>query len=269
MSTDYNPEENSLSEVLTHFVEAAALELESYWGATPLDLVRAEEFEVLGGLMARQVSLARSMAGAPPVWTPHAAPVFLRAMIDAYITMAWILREPGERAKLYVSYGLGQEKLYLEHLKARSAGRDDTKEAIDALEAWIDSQRFTFLTEVNIGSWAGVPIREQAIEANLKDLYDMAYAPFSAASHSMWNHVARYNLEYCLNPLHGPHRVPIDPLVKLDPHYLALAAKYLERVFKAYCEHFGIPRLDRTAFAELNDGFRSLNERQDGHEGRG
>lgn len=268
MSADSASEESPVTEALGRFIEAASLELESYWAATPLDIVRAEEFEVLGGLMARQVSLARSMAEAPRVWTPHVAPALLRTMIDVYINMAWILRAPSERAKQYVAYGLGQEKLYLEHLKARSEGREDTQGAIEALEAWINAQRFTFLTEVNLGSWANTPTRDQALEANLKDLYDMAYVPFSAVSHSMWNHIAKYNLEYCTNPLHGPHRVPVDSVVKLDPHYLALAAKYLERVFEAYCGHFNIPRVDRTAFYELNDGFRTLNERQDSNRGR-
>ena len=39
-------------------------------------------------------------------------------MVENCITIAWILKEPDERAKQFIAYGLGQENLLLEHAKA-------------------------------------------------------------------------------------------------------------------------------------------------------
>jgi hypothetical protein len=39
------------------------------------------------------------------------APIILRAMVDLYITLSWIFKDPLERSKKYIAYGLGQEKL--------------------------------------------------------------------------------------------------------------------------------------------------------------
>jgi len=108
-------------------------------------------------------------------------------MADVYITLAWILKAPDERARKFILYGLGQEKLQLEHRKTQIADRKPTPEEqlmIDASKAWINSQRFTFLTEVNLGSWSGLPTREMADQAGCLDFYNYVYMPFSARAHS-------------------------------------------------------------------------------------
>jgi hypothetical protein len=37
--------------------------------------------------------------------------------LSAPIAAAWILKDPTKRARQFVEYGLGQEKLYVERLK--------------------------------------------------------------------------------------------------------------------------------------------------------
>lgn len=254
MSDGERTRHEHMQKILKSFVVTAQAELDEYWSSTPLDLTATGKFEVLGGLLARQLSLARSMAQAPSTWTAHAAPVLLRPMIDLFINLSWIIASPDSRSKEYINYGLGQEKLFMEHVRARAETIENAGEHIAEFEDWINAQRYTFLTEVNLGSWTGGTTRDQAIETDLKDLYDMAYTPFSWASHSTWNHVAKNNLAQCPNPLHKFHRVPSDPSLPPDPHYVWLAAKYLERAFEVYCDHFALERLDPTAFSVLTDG---------------
>ena len=83
--------------------------------------------------------------------------------------------------------------------------------AIEAWEQWLNGQRYTFLTEVNVGSW-GTDLRKMAEEAGLIELHRNDYARWSSTTHSMWHHVACFNLQYCTNPLHGHHRVPVQSL---------------------------------------------------------
>jgi len=177
-------------------------------------------------------------------------------MVDVYITFAWILEDPLDRSRKFILHGLGQEKLYIENLKADfEASGEDTENhpAIQMMTEWVNSQRFTFLTDVNVGSWSGLSTRSMAQEAGCMDLYRFAYMPFSSAAHSMWNHVAKYNLEICENPLHRLHRVPVDSIFPIDPDYLYRAAKYLEKTFKAFDEKFEITIDSNSSFDLLLD----------------
>ena len=82
-----------------------------------IEIYNSETYEAIGGLLSRQVILSMHLASCPPIWNGHIAPLILRTMTDAHITLAWILLDPDERSKKYILYGLGQEKLYLEHLE--------------------------------------------------------------------------------------------------------------------------------------------------------
>ncbi|MBE2279072.1 MAG: hypothetical protein IAE91_01665 [Ignavibacteriaceae bacterium] len=212
--------------------------------------------EVLGGLMAREVTLATQIASSPSIWNGHIAPIILRTMIDTYITLAWIFKDPKERSKQYILYGLGQYKLHIEHLKKGIKEKKDNRikeNYVTAMEDWLKTQRHDFLIEVNVGSWSGISVRKMAEEANCIDFYNYAYISFSTASHSMWPHVARYNLEVCDNPLHKYHYLPINPMVPLDTHYLYLAAKYVQKTFNLFDEHFKINCKRKNAYKYLNN----------------
>lgn len=252
---------SEIEPLIMTFIEQARLELQARWEKWDIDLSQSEVHEVVGALLARQVTLARQIAECPTIWNGHVAPIILRAMADVYISLAWVLKDPTERARKFVLYGLGQMKLQLEHRKAQIGNREPTPEEkilLDASEAWINSQRFTFLTEVNVGSWSGIPTRQMADEAGCIDFYNYVYNPFSACAHSMWHHVARYNLRQCENPLHQYHQVPDDPELPSDPHNLYLAAKYLQKTFssfdKEFLVHAGVP----SAYKQLCQGLDKL-----------
>ena len=241
------------------------LELEERWGKWAIDISKNEIHEVVGGLLARQITLARQMAECPQIWNSHIAPIILRAMADVYITLAWILKDPLDRSQKFVLYGLGQCKLEIEHYKNQISERNlthDEKEAIETSEAWINSQRFTFLTEVNIGSWSGIPTRKMAEEADCLDFYNYVYTPFSACTHSMWHHIGRYNLKQCINPLHQYHNVPDDPKLCMDPYYFYLAAEYLQKTFLTFDETFSMKIRVRSAYDQLCDGLDKLYQNE-------
>jgi len=244
------------------YVQMVRDELAERWDNWTLDLVNREMFEVIGGLLARQVTLATQLAHAPSIWNGHIAPIVLRTMTDTYISLAWILGDPLDRAQKFILYGLGQEKLNLEHRKVALAAdgyNPDDDPLVEATETWINSQRYTFLTEVNIGSWSGKSTREMADEAGCLDLYRYAYTPFSAATHSTWVQVSRYNLVTCPNPLHGYHKVPIDPLVNyIDPDYLYRAAKYVDKSFRLFDARTGVKTSIPSALDALAESLKEF-----------
>lgn len=215
------------------FVESLA----QRWNAWKLSSELFDVHEVVGALLARQVTLACELARSPGIWNEHSAPLFLRAMCDVYINVAWILKDPVPRAREFILYGLGQVKLEIahrkEHIQATTPTPED-KQILDALEGFLRSQRHEFLTVVNLGSWSGKSTRSMAEEADCIDFYNFAYTPFSGVVHSQWQHVSQINLEYCANPLHGLHRVPAVEPLPASPYYLYLVAKYLEKTFLAF-----------------------------------
>jgi len=250
-----------MSETYTRMVRA---ELSERWEKWSLDLSNREMYEVIGALLARQVTLATQLASVPSMWNPHIAPMILRTMTEGYITLAWIFIDPEDRSKKFILYGLGQTKLQIEHRKVdlqsqRMDPNDDP--IIEAMERWVNSQRYTFLTEVNVGSWSGIDIRTMSQEAGCKNLYDFAYVPFSAATHSMWQHISKYNLITCTNPLHGYHRVPIDsPDMLIEPDFLYRAAKYVQESFTLFDANTSITVSTPSAFNALVEALKEFGE---------
>ncbi|MBR9917497.1 hypothetical protein GYB29_07415 [bacterium] len=266
---------NLLNQVRDDYIENVQTELLERIDLWKVDLKENEKYEVIGGLMARQATLAIQFATVHPIWNGHMAPIVLRSMVDLYITLSWIFMDPLKRSQHFIAHGLGQEKLILEHRKAQMEEDGiDTKndEMIKAQESWINQQRFTFLTEVDLGNWSKLGVYEMAVESGCKDLYNYAYTPFSTASHSMWNHIAKYNLDECINPLHRFHRIPaIHP----DPphvHYFEVAAKYLDKVFKLFDDKTGIKVNAKSAYTTLIsdlDKFSEENKEENDNEEAG
>lgn len=61
-------------------------------------------------------------------------------------------------------------------------------------QRWIDQQRVEWLLRRSRQMVRSKRAGEMAKEANCIDFYNYIYTPFSACVHSMWHHVARYNL---------------------------------------------------------------------------
>jgi hypothetical protein len=233
-------------------------ELKSRLDIWPPDFAQIHVHEVIGGMLARQATLAKDIANAPALWTGHSAPILLRAMADAYINIAWLLLDPANRSRKFILFGLGQAKLELEHRRAQIGKRSPTPQEEAMLEVgqrWIDRQRIDWLLDVDLGKWSSLTVREMAVEARCIDFYNYVYAPFSACAHSMWHHVARYDLVECSNPLHRYHRRPISELMTPDVHYLTLAAKYWSKTLETFDRTYLLEIADQSSYDNLLETF--------------
>lgn len=236
-------------------------ELAARLNAWPPDFAQIHVHEVIGGMLAREATLAKDVARAPALWTGHSAPILLRAMADVYINIAWLLLDPIERCRKFILFGLGQAKLELEHRRMQIGAREPTPQEaamLEASERWIDSQRVGCLLDVDLGKWSSMSVRQMAEEAGCIDFYNHVYTPFSACAHSMWRHVARYDLRECGNPLHRHHRCPTSETLDPDFQYLMLAAKYWSKTLGAFDRTHGIaisaPSSYETLIDAITDG---------------
>lgn len=242
--TNADVQRDAIFEVMGRYCENVEAGLDERWSKLKVDLFDTSPQEVAGALLARQATLTTQLTRSPGNWNGHTAPLFLRSMVDAHISLAWVLRDPATRAKQFILYGLGQEKLILEHLKQYQSEATDPDDRmtrmIEIREDWLNSQRRDFMTEVNVGSWSGQNTREMAEEADCSGLYKYAYLPFSGVTHNMWQHIAVYNLRPCTNALHKYHRIPSMEDVPLDPDYVYRSAKYVSRSYEAFDSSFGV-----------------------------
>ena len=165
-------------------------------------------------------------------------------MTDTYITIAWILKDPLDRARKFISYGLGQEKLQVEHLKTELERLSDPidkqglEEFIRVKRAWIDAQHYTFLQEVDVGSWSGISTRDMAEEADCMDLYRFEYTPWSYAAHGTRNHIGRFDSTPSPQPLHKHLRQPFYAEWGPELDVVINATKYLDKAFICVRDHF-------------------------------
>ena len=166
---------------------------------------------VAEGIVARAASLFQSMGINPRTWTATTAPLVLRPMIECYIDLAYIAKDPGTRAGKYLDAGMGREKIAVHQAEVVARRQED--EAVKQLlqdraeigERIVESRKAEWATDGQQGDWAGNDLRKRAKEADLEDLYEGAYSPWSNVMHNSWSHLVRTNSEPCLNPLHLPH----------------------------------------------------------------
>ena len=218
---------------------------EERWSQVTPEIFAKHIHECIGGLLARQATLSIELANSPSIWNGDVAPLILRCMIDAYITLAWILGDPADRTVKYIHYGLGQEKLFVAYLEEELNNNPDgydseaMRKMIQLRKDWLNSQRAEWATEVNVGSWSGISTREMAKEIGRESIYRFAYVPFSGPTHNMWQHVGIYNMKPCTNPLHKRHLVPMISNPLMHPDFMYRSAKYLSLTYELVDENLG------------------------------
>ena len=244
----------NISKVIENYIAQIKSELEERWNLWDKDLSQSHVYEVIGGILSRQTSLAIQFAKNPNIWNAEIAPILLRSMADNHINLAWILKKPNQHSEEFITHGLGQLKLELEHRKRKMeedgiSVTDNTY--IQDEEDFINSQRYSFLTEVNLGSWSGNSTRKMAEEANLLDFYNYVYQPFSNCTHSTWGHISKYNNIPSTNPFHKFLRHPEIIEFYPDFFFLELAAKYLTKSFRLFDDSFPLNIVESKSFKTL------------------
>ena len=249
--------------VVVTFCNTAKTELAQRLESWKFDLGKIEIYEVIGGLLARQVTLATDIAMSPLMWNSHSAPVLLRAMADVHITLSWIFKDRYERSKQYIEHGIGGMKLEIAHRKRMiEEGNNDPElqHIVDVQENWLGSQRISDLVQVDLGNWSGLSVRKMAEESDCLDFYNYVYQPFSNAVHSSWSHISMHNVQHCKNPVHCNHRIGVCFEVEPDVYWLHLAAKYLEKSYKKFDLETGVKIASFSAYEQLCDNLSSKSE---------
>lgn len=263
-SETYSPDAHPLLKFGIDYEKYAWGIVDEIWSKLPIDIYADECFSILGALLARQCNLATTLASNYFLWDFRAGPLFLRPMTDAYITAAWILKDPDDRARKFILYGLGQEKLRIEHFKSildkhEPEDRKMFDKVIEAREGWLNSQHFSFLQHVDIGSWSGISTREMAEQAGCIDLYNFAYTPWSFAAHGTWNHVGTFDAVPSREPLHKYMWQPFNGDFGRHPDVIFNATKYFDKLCRLLVNNFDLQltvplpmRWFRARFAELS-----------------
>ncbi len=257
------PSFDELLEVAGRYKEELFQEVEGQWKLARLDLARPYKDEILGGLISRQARLAGAIAIDPSLWSFDIGRILLRCMVDTHITLVWLAKCGTEADfRQFIEYGLGQEKLLLEHMSSRLEELDtetpDLQNRIEAMRAWIDSQILTDLLPVNVGSWTRKSTRDMAEESDCLDIYNLSYTPLSSVVHGMWNTIGRMNLKFCINPLHRMHRVPAlgePPLYVAIPEH---AAQVMDESFRAWEQAKSLTPLKSTSSERFREALEKL-----------
>lgn len=222
---EYSQEEffEELAQIGLEYEEDLRHALLDLWRDAEFDAEFTGKHEVLDGLLFRQVNLVTSLATSPQMWSVDVGSIILRCMAETYITLEWF-NQNGEREdyQRFIEYGLGQEKLLIEHgqdyLSDYEGERnaEHVEQGFEDLEERLESQRYKYLIPVDVGHWANKNTRTLAKEADCEDTYNLRFNQYSGSVHGQWNTIDKHNLVKCHNPLHQYHKVPeFRPLPKV------------------------------------------------------
>lgn len=229
----------SLVEVFQKLDAEIVQALEEAWSKSPVDVAHPIESELYGALLARQVRFLRHLLSKPAYWNSDLGGLVLRGMAESAITLGWLVRKSkAEDRENFRMYGLGQEKLALDHLSAAPvtgaflAARRERE--ISARREWLESQRTNQLLPVDLSNWTHLGVRQLAEQGEMLDTYNAAYGPMSAHVHGSWNAIGRTCMRYCMNPLHRFHMIPDVEAVSIDLTVPLSAIRVLQAGWDAY-----------------------------------
>lgn len=168
--------------------------------------------EILLGLASRIYRLTIQIVSYIPNWVEDIGQVYVRMAVESYIYWKW-LKTCGsdDDFKKYYEHGLGQQKLYMEHLNtyltSNGMSMHEAEEQNTGLN-FIRRHKLSSFIPVNVGNPLDKNLRILAEEADLKELYCLVFSPASSIVHGMYDSLEKYYLRQCRNPFHCFHRVP-------------------------------------------------------------
>ena len=231
----------------------------STWRSTSPD---RDVYEVVGGLLARQVTLVLELASTPQIWNHHISPIILRSIVDGYIGLKWILIDAKPRSLLFIADSIRQVEIRLEEAREILQNKvlnNEESLLLSAYENWIN---YYNPRTVNVVDRRLPSIKEMAFEVGEEGLY-VGFRTMSSVVHPSWYHISMYNLEPDL-PAVGIHcREPFIPEARGN-YQFKLAADYLDQTFLTFDEAFDLglkpiyPGSCLTYLGELNDDHPSI-----------
>jgi Family of unknown function (DUF5677) len=252
----------SLTEILAEYRRHLTEEVTGYWSSSTPNLALPQKGEVLAGLLAREARLVCAMASDTFLWTPDIGEIVLRSQVEAHVNLTWLIRcGKAKDFASFVEYGLGQEKLAVEHLYARvqekGTGVPGGEEHVRERLRVVNNEIFSAFLPVNVGDWINKSVRERAQEAGLDDDYNLLYLPASSVAHSAWNSLTQQNLRRCANPLHRFHRMPVIRDFPAIPELFMRAVELMDESLEVWAGDLGVQRKTPTAADRLSDVLES------------
>lgn len=168
--------------------------------------------EILLGLACRIYRLTIHIVSFLPNWTEDIAEAFLRMIIESYIYYQW-LKKKGQRQDFerFYEYGLGQQKLRMEHLtqyfQSQGLSAEEAKKQNMGMN-FLKKHKMPEFVPVTIGNPLGKTLRVIAQEADCREIYALVYSPASSAVHGMYDSLDLFYSRTCANPFHCLHKVP-------------------------------------------------------------
>jgi hypothetical protein len=160
----------------------------------------------------------------------------LRSIVECFITLRYLRKNDNPDLWLaYRNYGSGQVKLAL--LKFDEIGECPNFVDQGKLKLNINYDRGEEFLSINLGNWEKTSLRDMSEKSGTKKEYDLYYTITSGFVHGMWEAVNEATFEYCGNPLHRFHRIPINSSPQLNdiiPDAINLINKILGDVDRLY-----------------------------------
>lgn len=254
-------------EKLDKAVDNAAAELARQCTKVDYSALDVDFADVLLGLLARQYQLWMVLVLGPSTYTEPAWPLLTRGLVDAAITLRWIAIHP-ESANRFKLYSAGRLKLLAEHWKAQSSEDSGSfaKDYAEQLEELASSEQWAHILPVDLSNWNDKDIRTMAIEADLKDLYDLTYSPLSADAHAEWMTLRTRFLRPCSEELHVSHWVPRFERPAMDLRVPDMATGYFLLSVQNAFDGLGL-EFDNRVWEEVHenavDGCRLMHGKDD------
>lgn len=212
-----------------------------------VDLFDAARHEVVCGLASRAARATLATLRAPHLWTGEHGMNTIRMLAETTIVLAWMrLQEPDIYAR-YQDYGRGKAKLVKAHLETLMEGgvgeySEMVEKAAEGFGNKFGGEWGGEFQQVSVEStFAGVSLRQMALDADLGTLYRHVYQSASGVAHGEWWSIEDYAMQRCRNPLHLFHQVPsFDPDFPVTPEFSTLLVRSLEEVLVGAAESLGI-----------------------------
>jgi hypothetical protein len=144
---------------------------------------------------------------------PHefvSAKLLLRSVVEAHINLRYLKNKDDKTIWLqFRNYGNAQAKLSL----LKYLDYDDKPDYVDLdqLFSFANQDMWIEYQDIDLGNWSKKTLRDIAIDAKLKDIYDQHYQILSITAHAHWTGLRDVNFNVCLNPLHRLHLIPDAP----------------------------------------------------------
>lgn len=168
----------------------------------------------------------------------------IRAMIENYIILKYLLKHESEHTDIwrdYQLYGLGQYKLVLERHREGNANAESHFDQT-YIELLVNEFKDETYLDMDTKYFDNQNIRLKAESVEEKPLYGLYYDYDSAFEHGLWGAIRESSMLKCNNPTHQYHCIPdVEDMNRLKS-VLADCVMIMNKTVSLLNELYGIPQ---------------------------